>query len=299
MSNSDAMITIGTVNWYSYTYLKELLHNLLDKAERPDRLCFVVVDNTNGKDDKVEKLKDDFQNITIIKNDSRQTKGSQSHASGLNIIMKNIKTPYALILDPDVHVFKKNWDTFLTDLTNQNNIFVLGVSFPPWQLGMYHNFPNPVFCFFKTKQSLEFLPYWSAYDVNRFIICWDFVRRNFLRLGTLINRKRFENSKLIRIVWPRIEKIVGLCSRDTGWRRAQKAKKSEIKTITFETKIVPSKEFKPDDPYSNMAKYFELYYYQNEPILAHKSSTNSPVFKPDKSNNEDLWKECIEQIEKQ
>jgi hypothetical protein len=299
MSNPDALITIGTVNWHSYAYLEKLFNNLLDKAEYPDRLRFVVVDNTNGKDDNVEKLKEDFRDITIIKNDTWQTKGSQSHASGLNIVMKNIKTPYALILDPDVHVFKKNWDTFLIDLTNQNNIFALGVSFPPWQLGMYHNFPNPVFCFFKTKQYLEFLPYWSAYDVNRFIICWDFIRRNFLRLGILISRKHFESSKLIRTAWPCIEKIVGLCSRDTGWRKAQKAKKSKIKTIIFKTKIVPSKKFRPDDFYSNMAKYFELYYYQNEPILTHKSSTNSPVFKTDKSNDEDLWKKCIEQIEKQ
>lgn len=299
MSSSDALITIGTVNWYSCAYLEKLFHNLLDKAEHSDRLRFVVVDNTNGKDDSIEKLKEAFQNITIIRNDSRQTKGSPSHASGLNIVMKNIKTPYALILDPDVHVFKKNWDTFLIDLTNKNNIFTLGVSFPPWQLGMYHNFPNPVFCFFETKQYLEFAPDWSAYDVNGFIICWDFARRNFLRLGTFINRKHFENSKLIRTLWPRIEKIIGLCSRDTGWRRAQKAKKSEIKTIIFETKVVPSEEFKPDDFYSNMAKYFELYCYQNEPILAHKASTNSPVFKTDKSNDENLWKECIEQIERQ
>lgn len=293
------LITIGTVNWHSYAYLEKLFHNLLDKAEYPDRLRFIVVDNTNNKDKNLEKLKEKFQNVTIIKNDPGSLKGSPAHAYGLNVVMKNIKTPYALILDPDVHVFKKNWDTFLIDLTNQNNIFALGASFPPWQLGMYHNFPNPVFCFFKTKQYLEFLPYWSAYDVNRFIICWDFVRRNFLRLGILISRKRFENSKLIRTAWPCIEKIVGLCSRDTGWRRAQKAKKSKIKTIIFKTKIVPSKKFKPDDFYSNIAKYFELYYYQNEPILTHKPSTNSPVFKTDKSNDEDLWKECIEQIEKQ
>ncbi|MFA5252879.1 MAG: hypothetical protein WC454_09895 [Phycisphaerae bacterium] len=299
MSNSDALITIGTVNWYSYAYLEQLLNNLLDKASIPDRLRFVVVDNTNGKDKNLEKLKEKFQNVTIIKNDPGSLKGSPAHTHGLNVVMKNIKTPYALILDPDVHIFKKNWDTFLINLTTQNNIFTLGISFPPWQLGMYHNFPNPVFCFFKTKRYLEFAPDWSAYDVNSFIICWDFARRNLLRLGTFINRKRFENSKLIKTIWPHIEKIVGICSRDTGWRRAQKAKKSKIKTIIFETKVLPSEEFKPDDPYSNMAKYFELYCYQNEPVLAHKSSTNSPVFKTDKSNDEDMWRECIERIERQ
>lgn len=299
MSNSDALITIGTVNWYSCAYLEKLLNNLLDKASIPDRLRFVVVDNTNGKDETLKKLKQKFQTVTIIQNDPGSLKGSSAHAHGLNVVMKNIKTPYVLILDPDVHIFKKNWDAFLINLIKQNNIFTLGVSFPPWQLGMYHNFPNPVFCFFETTQYLEFLPHWSAYDVNGFIISWDFARRNFLRLGTFTNRKRFENSKLIKTIWPGIEKIIGLCSRDTGWRRAQKAEKLKIKTIIFETKVVSSEEFKPNDCYSSLAKYFELYYYQNEPILAHKASTNSPVFETDKSSDKNLWDECIEQIEKQ
>ncbi|PKL50386.1 MAG: hypothetical protein CVV39_01650 [Planctomycetes bacterium HGW-Planctomycetes-1] len=298
MTIPDELITIGTVNWHSCAYLEKLFNNLINKAQSPDRLCFVIIDNTNGEDD-LEKLKNVFQNITIIKNNPGRLKGSPAHASGLNIAMKNIKTPYALILDPDVYIFKKDWDSFLIDLLNQNDIFTLGVSFPPWQLGMYHNFPNPVFCFFRTKPYLEFSPNWSAYDVNKFVLFWDFIRRNLLRLGILIGRKRFENSELVRILWTRFEKIIGPCSRDTGWRRAQKAEKAGTKTIIFQPRIISSKEFKPDDPCSAIAKYFELYCYRNEPMLTHKYSTNSLVFKTGKSDNSDLWKQCIEQIEKQ
>jgi hypothetical protein len=299
MSNPDELITIGTVNWHSFAYLEQLFKNLLDKAHRPDRLRFLIVDNTGGKDNNLQKLKNIFQNITIINNDPGSLKGSPAHAHGLNVVMKNIKNPFALILDPDVHIFKKDWDDFLTALINQNDIFAIGVSFPPWQLGMYHNFPNPVFCFFKTKQYLEFSPDWSAYDVNKLVLYWDFIRRNILRLGIFIGRKKIENSKPIRAIWTRFEKIIGLCSRDTGWRRAQKAKKARIKTIIFQPRIVSSNEFKPDDPYSMIAKYFELYCYQNELILTHKYSTNSLVFKTGKSDNQDLWKKCVEQIEKQ
>jgi hypothetical protein len=298
MTNNDEMITIATVNWHSCGYLENLFDNLLKKAQQPDRLHFIVVDNTNGKD-HLEKLKSNFQNITIIKNDPGTLKGSPAHSSGLNVAMKNIKTPYALILDPDVYVFKKDWDSFLIDLLNQNGIFTLGVSFPPWQLGMYHNFPNPVFCFFRTKPYLEFAPDWSAYDVNKFVLCSDFIRRNLLRLGILIGRRRFENSELVRTLWTNFENIIGLCSRDTGFRRAQKAEKAGTKTIIFQPRIVSSKEFQPDDQYSVIAKYFELYCFQNEPILTHKYSTNSLVFKTGKSDDGDLWKQCIEQIEKQ
>jgi hypothetical protein len=297
MAAPDDLITIATVNWHSFAYLEGLFANLLSKAKRPENLRFVIVDNTNGKDADLEKLKTIFQNITIIKNDPAALKGSPAHAHGLNVVMKNIKTPFALILDPDVHIFKKYWDDFLIELSNQNDIFALGVSFPPWQLGMYHNFPNPVFCFFKTKPYLEFSPDWSAYDVSKLVLYWDFVRRNILRLGILIGRRAFENSNFVRAIWPCFEKAIGVCSRDTGWQRAQKAKKARIKTIIFQPRIVSSKELKPDDPYSNIAKYFELYCWQNEPILTHKYSTNSLVFKTGKSNDSDLWKKCIEQIE--
>jgi hypothetical protein len=299
MSNPDELITIGTVNWHSFAYLEQLFKNLLDKAHRPDRLRFLIVDNTGGKDNDLQKLKNIFQNITIINNDPGILKGSPAHAHGLNVVMKSIKTPFALILDPDVHIFKKDWDDFLIALINQNDIFALGVSFPPWQLGMYHNFPNPVFCFFKTKQYFEFSPDWSAYDVNKLVLYWDFIRRNILRLGILIGRRTFENSKFVRTIWPCFEKLIGVCSRDTGWRRSQKAQKNQIKTIIFQPRIVSSNEFKPDAPYSMIAKYSELYCYDNKPILTHKYSTNSLVFKTGKSDDQDLWKKCVEQIEKQ
>ncbi|MFH1195308.1 MAG: hypothetical protein V1720_06325, partial [bacterium] len=77
MTNPDSQITIATVNWYSCAYLENLFDNLLKKAQHPEKLCFVVVDNTGGKD-TLEKFKNIFQNITIIKNDPGQLKGSSA-----------------------------------------------------------------------------------------------------------------------------------------------------------------------------------------------------------------------------
>jgi len=299
MSSPDALITIGTVNWNSYPYLEKLFKNLLEKAASPGKIRFLIIDNTNGQDENLEKLKSAFQNTAIVKNNTGNLKGSAAHSSGLNIIMQNIKTPYALILDPDVHIFKKDWDSFLINLLNENQIFAAGISFPPWQLGMYHNFPNPVFCFFKTKEYCDFEPTWSAYDVGKLVLYWDFLRRNLLRCGIFINRSLYENSAFVRAIWSNLEKIVGVCSRDTGWRRAQKAKRDNIKTILFEPRIIASKNFDPENPYSTLAKCFELYCYQNESILTHKYSTNSKVFKTAKSSDSDLWKRCGEQIEKE
>lgn len=299
MNAPDNSITIATVNWYSCNYLKDLFKNLLDKAENPENINILIIDNTNGKDENIEKLKSVFRVIDIVKNNPVDLKGSAAHSSGLNAAMNNIKTPYGLILDPDVHIFKKNWDTFLVNLLNQNNVFCAGISYPPWQLGMYHNFPNPVFCFFKTKPYIEFSPGWSAYDVSKIVSYCDFLRRNILRLGILVNRRLYEDSEFVREIWSHFEKYIGVCSRDTGWRIAQKAQKQNIKTILFEPRIMASKDFKPDDPYSALAKYFELYCYNGEPILTHKYSTNSAVFKTPGSNDTELWKKCVEQVEKQ
>jgi len=298
MTKPDDLITVCSVNWFSCDFLEMLFDNLIQKAQTPDKLRFLIVDNTNGRDTDIEKIAAKFQNITIIKNDSGTLKGSPAHCSGLNVIMKNIETPYALIIDPDVYVFKKNWDAFLIDLTALSDVFAAGVSYPAWKLGTYHNFPNPIFCFFKTNRYREFSPAWSAYDVSKIILYWDFIRRNLLRLGIFINRKRFEDSKLIRTLWPHLEKIIGICSRDTGWRIAQKAEKTGTKTILFQPQTISSENFEPDIPRSAIAKYFELYCYQNEPIFTHKYSTNSTVFKTDKSGNYELWVQCIKQIEK-
>ncbi len=297
MNGSDDLITVGTVNWYSVEYLEKLFQNLLAKAASPDKICFLIIDNTNGKDTNLEKLKSAFPNITITTNNPGNLKGSAAHSSGLNVLTHNIQTPYALIIDPDVHIFKKEWDKFLINLLNQNQVFTAGVSFPPWQLGMYHNFPNPVFCFFKTAAYRDFAPMWSAYDVSKIVLYTDFIRRNLLRCGILINRQLYENSAFVRTVWSNLEKIIGVCSRDTGWRRAIKAKTNNIKTTLFSPKIVSSEDFKADKPFDVLAKYFELYYHENQPILTHKYSTNSAVFKTTKSNVSDLWKKCVEQIE--
>jgi hypothetical protein len=298
MNASDDLITVGTVNWYSYEYLQILFKNLLEKAACPDKIRFLVIDNTNGKDTNIEKLKPLFQNITTLNNNPGNLKGSAAHSSGLNVLMQNIHTPYALIIDPDVHVFKNDWDKFLINLLNQNQIFAAGVSFPLWQLGMYHNFPNPVFCFLKTVPYRDFVPTWSAYDVSKLVLYSDFLKRNLLRCGIMINRKLFEDCALVRAIWSGLEKIIGVCSRDTGWRRAQKAKKNNIKTVLFAPKIISSKDFCEENPLDILAKYFELYYYENEPILTHKYSTNSAVFKTAKSSDSDLWNKCLEQIEK-
>ena len=288
------LITICTVNWYSYKFLIHLFGNLYEKADNKSVLKFLIIDNTNGQDEKIKKLAEQF-NSEIVKNDSKGLKGSYGHASGLNLAMKRIDTKFALVIDPDVYVFKEKWDTFLIDLIDNSNFIAAGVSYPKWQLGKYHDFPNPVFCFFKTREYLELNPDWMPFEANLILKAWDFIRRNTLRLGLLINRKTFENSKFIRNHWARLEKVIGICSKDTGWKIARNASKNNLKSITFNAALRST--IPKDSSFYEIAKEFELYYYNNEPVAAHKYSTSSILWKTGKGKSNDYWCKCIERFQ--
>lgn len=297
MAAIDNSITICSVNWHSSALLEELFRNLISKAEKPERLQFLIIDNTNGQDN-LEKINNNFQNVTIINNNPGRLKGSLAHSSGLNIGMKNIKTPYALILDPDVHIFKKNWDSFLISILNRN-IIAAGTVYPDWQLGKYHNFPNPVFCFFKTDDFLKFQPDWTPFARNKLFQVWDFIRRNILRFSILINRNAYGKYAFVRKIWPSYEKLIGVCSKDTGWKNAKKAKQLSIGSELFKAVLANDKLPQSEsDSYKQLASQFELYYYKNEPILTHKYSTSSAVWKTQKGFNMNFWRECIDEFEK-
>ncbi len=289
----DNTITIVTVNWYSYEYLNFLFENLTTKSSKNLKLYFLIVDNTNGKDDNLVKLSQKY-NAKIILNDTQDLKGSDAHALGLNLALKNITTFYTLIVDPDIFVFKDNWDTFLIDLLNHNKAIVAGSTYPQWQLGKYHNFPNPVFCFFKTEEFLKLKPDWRPFENSILKKNWDFLRRNFLRLGTLIGRKAFEKSIIVRNIWPKLERSIGVCSKDTGWRVAKTACQKKIKSVIFDTALYT--ELPEGYKLAELARNFELYCYKNEPILVHKYSTCSILWKTKNGSSKKFWLECIQNI---
>ena len=110
--NDTKVITILTVSFKSFLHLRRLFLNLIDKSERPLEIQFLVVDNTNGIDHDLENLLKMKLNIQIIPNNGSGKQRSISHSLALDIGLKHIKTKYCLIIDPDTHIFKNNWDFF-------------------------------------------------------------------------------------------------------------------------------------------------------------------------------------------
>jgi hypothetical protein len=42
-------LTVCTVNWHSTEFIEELFLNLNQKSAKPEKIKYVVIDNTNGQ----------------------------------------------------------------------------------------------------------------------------------------------------------------------------------------------------------------------------------------------------------
>ena len=288
-------ITICCVNWFSGRYLNRLFENLFEKAAGGQNLTVVVIDNTAGKDVALAELISGYP-VEIVENRTGDLRGSYGHAAGLNTALGRIATPYALVVDPDVYLFKNHWDTFLIELLTQWHAIAAGIAYPPWQLGKYHNFPSPVFCFFDVEAFLQLEPDWTPFADTKLTRITDFLLRNLLRCGIFVNRSLYERSPAVRKYLKRIETVVGVCSKDTGWRTARNAARKNLNSVLFNAAILQEKPLGPE--LKGLARHFELYLYEREPILAHKYGTMSKIWKTPKGSDESFWRFCIDQAEK-
>jgi len=296
--NLKANLTVITVNWHSMEFLEPLFTNLNKKAKWPRKIKYFVIDNTNCKDKQLPALKHKNLNLTIYPNDPKGEKGSSAHALGLNTAMDKLETEYGLIVDPDIHIFKNNWDSLCIDIIENQGCSVVGATYPQWQLGKYHNFPNPVFCFFKTDDYKTINADWTAYSKSPLINFFNFCRRQILRLGILINRRRYQKYPAVRKMFGFLEHIIGVCSNDTGSRIASKAKRNNMKAILFQA-VLPDDEIiaGKSDSFINLAEQFELYCYNKEPVLTHRYGSASKIWKTQKGKDTLLWRKCIEELE--
>ena len=298
--NLKANLTVITVNWYSTEFLEPLFSNLNKKAQWPRKIQYLVIDNTNSEDKQLSVLKQKNLNLTICPNYPKGEKGSRAHALGLNMAMDKLETEYGLIVDPDIHIFKTNWDSFCIDIIKNQGCSAVGATYPQWQLGKYHNFPNPVFCFFKTEDYKKINADWTAYSKSPLVNFFNFCRRQILRLGILINRRRYQKYPAVRKMFGILEQIIGVCSNDTGSRIASKAKRNNMKAILFKA-VLPDDEIikGKNDFLISLAEQFELYSHNKEPILTHRYGSASKIWKTQKGHDLNFWKQQITNFERE
>ena len=290
-------ITVISTSYFSGNHLCRLFNNLIDKSERQHRIHFLVIDNTNGEDDKLNNHLFDVLNLDIIINDGTRLQRSISHSVALDIGLKHSKSDFTLIIDPDVHIFKEKWDTFCINFFKNNDKLVVGAPYPDWKLGKVHDYPSVVFMFFCTqkirKLDKSFYPFPKSY-----IKIKNSIFRKITRLGFLSSKNRLDRSLHLRNFSKSLENYFGITSPDTGKNIIEGCRDELFKSINFEA-CYPSKLKNKRASFSqyDMAKEFELYFYEGEPFMTHMYGSGVFHWKTDNGSDKNFWIKLIKEIE--
>jgi hypothetical protein len=289
-------ITIISVSYYSSWHLNRLFNNLIEKADHPSSIQFLVVDNSNNDD---LGLKDSFREdlaIKIILNNGKGLQRSVSHASALDLGLKSSNTKFTLIIDPDVHVFKKAWDTLCIDQIIAQKQSVIGAPYPTWKLGKVHDYPSVIFIFFETDQvqnlGKRFFPFPGLLRM-----VWNSIFRKITRLGLLTSKSRLDRSKILRSVSGQLEKMIGITSPDTGKDIIESMRDKGFNSVMFDAPY--SLDIKGKEAQSEMAKEFELFLLDDKPMMTHMYGSGVFHWKTEKGEDIDYWEKLISKIEEE
>jgi GT2 family glycosyltransferase len=112
MSTED--ITVVITSFKSEKKIRNCLNSI-------DKQCRVInVENSNSQDYK-QKIEEEFKNVKCI-----LTGENLGYGKGNNIGLKEVKTKYALILNPDTELFPQTLEGFLTAAKEKSNFAIIG-----------------------------------------------------------------------------------------------------------------------------------------------------------------------------
>lgn len=174
-------ITILSVHFSdnSKRYL-ELNHDLVSKLNPGEKVIWMIGDNSHPSRAKEALDKKKFP--VLIKGfdqtDPRELGGYYEeatrhqkkiicywHGATLNRMIKHVETRFALILDNNFFILRKNWVEDVVAHMQKNNLGFFGVTNPPAKYLIYRYFPE-VHCMFidlgkVSKDELNFMPYYD------------------------------------------------------------------------------------------------------------------------------------------
>jgi hypothetical protein len=289
-------VTIVSVSWRSAAYLEPLICNLREKASAAERLKVTVIDNTGGRDSELSRLSD----AEVLPFTPAERNGSRSHARALDFAMPRIDTEFALVVDPDVHVFGQGWDALCIAELDRCGALAIGAPYPPWKIGKYHDLPSPPFCFFRVGELRQLGTSWMAYDATVRAAGRNFVLRQVGRVGLLLTRRRYERSAALREYASWAERRLGVCDPDTGWRVAEAARGKGHESVLFDVVLPGSTAFNAgSEAFQMLAREYELYTYAGRPFLTHKYGSAGLPWRTARGGDVGFWRGCIARVERE
>ena len=102
-------LTILIINFNTSDFIESSLYALKKLTKNPYDVF--ILDNGSIRDDynRLRKIVKDYKNVYLERSDTH-LRGSIAHGTGLNILVKKVKTQYFTILDADATWLIKNCD---------------------------------------------------------------------------------------------------------------------------------------------------------------------------------------------
>ncbi len=164
-------LTICTVSYNSSLYLK--INKAFVDCLNPN-VSYQWTVCENSPKDLVYSLSLDDPDFQVIKGPppekiltAEQASASYHHAAGLNRLLHQVDTRYALILDPDFFIVRPGWIQEVLAHMKQKKLSFFGAPWHPKYITKYRYFPC-VHCMFIDveavgKKHLDFTPYFQEY----------------------------------------------------------------------------------------------------------------------------------------
>lgn len=227
-------LTLLSVGYYSWNYMRFLAFTASRLAESGWKE-WLIMDNTPGEAEAAllrtlpgarvlpqalaepSVRKAPYYKSGLWKND---------YSCAVNVLYKEVKTKYTLLIDPDVALLRRGWDRALVDEMERQGYDAIGAPYHPRKWRNYTGYPCVIFLLIRTELLQESNLDFCAYSNNPLSSRWD-----------LLLQKRYPYF-LNRFTWRLTAPMVQGTSQDAGWRLPHLFRARHAKTKTFDIPFI-------------------------------------------------------------
>lgn len=143
----EPIIQIGITAAVEINYIKLLINSLTLLADNPKNLEFIIIADIGPGKGKLDLSS--FKNYKIIYYDTKLPYSSMAHGILMDkLLMEYFDKKYGMLIDSDICMLKKGWDTIFIKELNEKNLIYLGTE----NDDKNRLFPVPYCMFFLNKE---------------------------------------------------------------------------------------------------------------------------------------------------
>lgn len=247
-----------TVSWNSVGYLRYMVENYRNLADRPERVKFHAysLDRISGLLLERDRAIDTLTTLPFAR-------GSSGHAMAIETALaKTDATAVHVVADSDTVIFAKGWDTALVAAVGPDGPYgVIGTRLE--DIGGFSSGDTP-YQQYKKKPTTTWLALSPRFDFRALKVSPD--KKNFIEIADDDLADTFQLPRGFFVV------------KDTGWQIPLFLKQHAIPYATFDL-------IKPTDkrsvPLNGTSPYHDEFHWQSAPYLAHQRGSMTHRFRID------------------